>query len=167
MRRIFFVIPDALHARHVVDELQAAGVNRSQLHTWSRSGVTLTGLPVASEPQSQDRAWTLDKLLWNADLILFGLAAVGLALAAIYGSVGWVIAALAVMLGSYLFGRWFAVKVPHTHLTDLRVPLAHGEVVLMVDVPKDRVRKVEQLVSRHHPGAHVGGIGWASPILGT
>jgi len=167
MRRIFFVIPDVPHARHVVDELEAAGIDSDQMHTWSKSGVQLTGLPVATEAQGQDRTWALDKLLWNADLIVFGLATIGLLLSVVYGSIGWVIAALAVMIGSFVFGRWFSIKVPHTHLADMRVPLVHGEVVLMVDVPRDRIREIEQLVSRHHPEAHVGGVGWTSPILGT
>jgi len=167
MRRIFFAIPDAPHARRVVDELQAASIDRQQMHAWSKSGADLTGLPVATEEQSQDRVWTLDKLLWNADLILFALATIGLVLAALYGSLAWAITAFAVMLGSYISGRWFAIKVPHTHLTDLRAPLAHGEVVLMVHVPKAKVREVERLVSRHHPEAEVGGVGWTSPILGT
>jgi len=167
VRRIFFVIPDVPHARYVVEELQVAGIDRDRMHTWSKSGARLTGLPVATEARGQDRTWTLDKLLWNADLLLFALATIGLLVAAAHGSVGWVIATLAVMIGSYSLGRWFAIKVPHTHLSDMRVPLAHGEVVLAVGVPKERVREVEQLVSRHHPEAEVGGVGWTSPILGT
>ena len=167
MRRIFFVIPDVPHAQRVVDELQEAGVDRDQMHAWSKSGAELTGLPVGTQEQGQDRVWALDKLLWNADLILFALATIGLLVAAAYASVGWAIAALAVMIGSYLFGRWFAIKVPHTHLSDMRVPLGHGEIVLMVDVAKEHVREVEQLVSRHHPEAEVGGVGWTSLILGT
>jgi len=167
MRRIFFAIPDAPHARRVVDELRASGIGREQMHVWSRSRDQLTGLPVATEAQRADRVWTLDRLLWNSDLILFALATMGLALAVLNGSAIWAIAALAVMLGSYVAGRWFAVKVPHTHLTDLRVPLAHGEIVLMVDVPRNRVREVEQLVHRHHPEAEMGGVGWTNSVLGT
>jgi hypothetical protein len=75
--------------------------------------------------QGQDRVWALGKLLWSADLILFGLAAVGRLLAAVSGSLGWVLTALALMVGTFFFGRWFAVKVPHTHLADVRVLLAH------------------------------------------
>ena len=36
----------------------------------------------------------------------------------------------------------------------------HGEVLLMVDVPKRRVFEVEELVHRHYPDATVGGVGW-------
>lgn len=167
LRRVYYIIPNAAHARRVVDELQAAGIEREQMHAWSKAGRQLRGLPVATEAQGRDRVWALDKLLWNADLILFGVAAVGLLFAAAWGTVVWMLGASAVMLGAFVFGRWFAIKVPHTHLSDMRVPLAHGEVVLMVDVPRERIGEVEQLVRCHHPDAHVGGIGWTSPILGT
>jgi hypothetical protein len=80
MRRTFFAIPDAPHARRVVDELQAAGIDREQMHARSKSGAELTDLPVATREQGQDRVWALDKLLWNADLVLFALAIVGLCL---------------------------------------------------------------------------------------
>jgi|GEM_PF-6769950 len=69
LRRIFFAVPDDLHARRVIDELQAGGIDREQMHAWSKSGAQLTGLPVATEAQGQDRVWGLDKLLWYADLI--------------------------------------------------------------------------------------------------
>jgi hypothetical protein len=167
LRRAYYVIPDVSHARPVVDELQAAGIEKEQMHAWSKAGRQLRGLPVATEAQGRDRVWMLDKLLWSADLMLFCVAAVGLLLAAVSGSLGWVFTALALMGGAFVVGRWFSVKVPHTHLADMRVPLAHGEVVLMVDVPRERIGDVEELVRRHHPEAHVGGIGSTSPILGT
>jgi hypothetical protein len=167
MRRVYYVIPDVPHARRVVDELQAAGIAREQMHACSKAGSQLPGLPLATMAQSRDRVWTLDRRLWNANLVLFGLASVGFLFAAVAGSPGWALTALAVMLGTFVLGGWFSIKVPHTHLADMRVPLGHGEVVLMVDVPRNRVEAVDQLVRRHHPEAEVGGVGWTSPILGT
>jgi hypothetical protein len=38
MLRIFFAIPDVRYARRVADELQAAGLDREQMHPWSKSG---------------------------------------------------------------------------------------------------------------------------------
>jgi len=61
---------------------------------------------------------------------------------------------------SVIIGECFVVKLPHTHLSDMRVPIAIGEVVLLVDVPPSRVPEIEQLVSHHHPEAFVGGAGW-------
>jgi hypothetical protein len=71
------------------------------------------------------------------------------------------------MLITFVAGERFAVKLPHDHMSDLRIPLAHGEVVLMVDVPKHRVSDIESLVSRHHPEASMGGVGWTVAALGV
>lgn len=167
LRRIFFVIPDVPHAKRIVKELEKAGIEWEQMHASSNPRVKLSGLPAATVAQNRDLVWALDKLFWRADLVLFALATLGLAAALYSGSLIWAALSAAVMLGTFLLGNWFSVKLPHTHLGDMRVPLNHGEVVLMVDVPLNRVREIEQLVSRHHPEAEVGGVGWTSPLLGT
>ncbi len=37
----------------------------------------------------------------------------------------------------------------------------------MIDVPRTRLREIEQLVSRHHPKADLDGVGWTIRALGT
>lgn len=71
------------------------------------------------------------------------------------------------MLGTFIAGQRFAVKLPHAHLADMRVPLGHGEIVLMVDVPFRRVREIERLVSSGHPEAGVCGVGWSLEGMGV
>jgi len=61
----------------------------------------------------------------------------------------------------------FAVRLSHAHLADLRVPLEHGEVVLLVDVPFHRVREIEHLVAERHPEVGVGGVGWTVEAFGV
>jgi len=48
-----------------------------------------------------------------------------------------------------------------------RCPHGHGEVVLMVDVPRERVHEIEHRVSPWHREAGLGGVGWTvgSPHL--
>jgi len=75
--------------------------------------------------------------------------------------------ALAVMLATFVAGKRFAVGLPHAHPADLRVPLAHGEVVLLVDVPWRRVREAERLVAERHPEIGVGGVGWTIEAFGV
>jgi hypothetical protein len=64
-------------------------------------------------------------------------------------------------------GDRFAVRLPHAHLADLRVPLEHGEVVLLVDVPLYRVREIEHPVAERHPEVGVGGVGWTVEAFGV
>jgi hypothetical protein len=58
------------------------------------------------------------------------------------------------------------IRVPHCHLNQMKVPLQHGEVVLLIDLPKNRVHEITQLVERHHPEAGLGGVGWTLSYAG-
>ena len=49
----------------------------------------------------------------------------------------------------------------------MRVPFAHGEEILLVDVPRTHVHEIEQLVSRRHPETGVGGVGWTIVSAGS
>jgi hypothetical protein len=74
--------------------------------------------------------------------------------------------AAVVAVGAVILGERFAVMPPHIHLSELRVPYAHGEAIRLVDVARTRVREIEQVVSRHHPAAGLGGIGWSVASAG-
>jgi hypothetical protein len=64
-------------------------------------------------------------------------------------------------------GALFALHVPDTHLDEFRGALSHSEILLMVDVPRQRVAEIEEMVRRRHPEAIPGGIGWTIEALHT
>lgn len=167
LRRIYFAIPDTAHARRIVAELESAGISREQMHASAKDGVELSDLPVATLAQRDDLVWRLDKLFWRGNLWFFGGAVALLVAAVAITSAPLAVVAAVLMVASYLLGKRFAVRIPHTHIGEMKVPLAHGEIVLMIDAPKDRVREIVQRVSRHHPEAYVSGVGWTMPALGT
>jgi hypothetical protein len=150
----------------VVDELERAGIERANMHTIARGDVDITGLPRASDAQRKDRVWFWEQVFWTGNLALFGLSLLGCVLALWEGSVAGLIFSLLVVMVTFLLGNRFAVVTPHVHLDEMRVPLLHGEVVLMVDLPRARVEEIEQLISRHHPEAGVGGVGWTLASMG-
>jgi hypothetical protein len=167
LRRIYFAVPDVAHARRIAGELERVGIDRSQIHAAAKPGVDISNLPAATRAQHRDRVWSLDQLAWKADLIFFGLAGLILVLALVNAWLYAALTAVAVMVLLFLAGDRFAVRIPHGRLADLRVPLKHGEIVLMVDIRKDRLREIEQLVSRHHPEAGIGSVGWTFRTLET
>ncbi|MGA7979226.1 MAG: hypothetical protein WCA32_03265 [Chromatiaceae bacterium] len=71
------------------------------------------------------------------------------------------------MLVTFVVGDRFAVKLPHAHLSDLQIPLQHGEILLLVDTPFHRVREIEHLISERHPEVGVGGVHWTLEALGV
>ena len=165
-KRLYFLFPDAGHARGVTRELVQAGVDEQHIHAVARDGVDLASLPQATVRQRQDAAGRIEAVAWNTNLALFAAATVAL-LAALFLTTVWLaVGALVVMAATFLGGAWFALRVPDVHLDEFREAIAHGEIVLMVDVPPKRVAEIEDLVHRRHPEANVGGVGWSIEGLG-
>ena len=166
-RRLYFVLPDAGHARAAAADLRAAGLDDAHLHALAREGTDLAGLPPASPRQRIDTLGRAERWLWNANLALFALALAGLAWALAAGAALAVAVALAVMVATVTAGYLFVQRLPHTHLEEFRQALAHGEVLLMVDVPAGRVAEIEALMRRRHPEAVPGGATWTVDALGV
>jgi hypothetical protein len=166
-RRIYLSFPAPDHARRAVAALIGAGVPLERIHAIAKEGTDLSALPLASEGQRHDRVARLEDLFWYGNLGGFGLALLGLAASALNGSPLGASVSVAIMLATYLAGRRFATRIPHAHLSELRVPLGHGEVGLLVDVPVERVHEIEHLVSQRHPEIGVAGVGWTLKSLGV
>jgi hypothetical protein len=150
-----------------VADLEGAGVLPANMHAVAKSGTDLSGLPRATEGQKHDQVWRLERLFWYGNLGVFALAALGLIAALVAWSPVGMIASVVVLVGTFIAGERFAVKLPHAHLAGLRVPLEHGEVVLLVDVRLQRVREIEHLVAERHPEIGVGGVGWTIEAFGV
>lgn len=159
-RRLYLTFPDREHARQMSDELQREGFDRDQLHAMDRDSAEIPGLPPTTNDQQHDRIWFWEQLYWNGNLALFGVALVGFIVALLTAAYGWAIFTVAIMLATFVGGKHFASEVPHSHLNQMREPMSHGEVVLMVDMPVEQLPRAEAIAHRHpEAGGHV--VGWA------
>lgn len=164
-RRLYFIVPEESHAVQIVTDLEAAGVGRQHIHAIGGKGTTLEKLPPANERQRHDTAWRLQQILWLGNLVLFVLGAIGLIVSVLQGSLIGTILSFAAMALTLTAGVLFATRVPDTHLDEFRGVLSHSEVLLMVDVAKQRVAEIEELIYRRHPEATAGGTGWTIEAL--
>jgi hypothetical protein len=165
LRRLYFIVPDEIRAVNVVADLEAAGVGRQHIHAIGGKGTTLEKLPAANKRQRHDTAWRLQQILWLGNLVLFALGAIGLIVSVLQGFLIGAVLAFAAMVLTLSAGVLFATRVPDTHLDEFRGVLSHHEVLLMVDVPKQRVAEIEELISHRHPEATAGGTGWTIEAL--
>lgn len=165
-RRMYFVIPDESQAVQVVADLDAGGVDRRHIHAIAGKGILLTKLPPANERQLHDATRRIERAWWIGNLSLFFLALAGLVFSIAQGYPVGTVIAIAFMALTFIAGDLFALRVPDTHLDEFRGALSHGEVLLMVDVPRSRVAEVEEIVSRRHPEAVPGGTSWTIGALG-
>lgn len=165
-RRLYFLLPDPPHALAVVNELAQAGIDPERVHALADTRVDLGDLPRGSARQINDSARRLEAVLWDGNLVIFGLALGVLAMLLAGGRVdAWLLVPLGVMLASLLAGLRFT-RLPNTHLDEFRDALAHGEVLLMVDVQPARVADIEHRVHHRHPEVAVGGVGWGTRAFG-
>lgn len=164
-RRLYLLFPDEMHARQLIDTLPDAGIPARQIHALTREGQALRSLPPATPRQRGDAGYRLERNLWGANLAVFGVALIGAFGALLAGSPGWLTVAVIIMAATFIGGLLFTY-VPNVHLNDLRDALAHGEVLVMIDVPKGKVHEAEEQVRRHHPEAVIGGVGWTVGALG-
>ena len=165
-RRLYFLLPDRSHALSVVDELTRPGIDKLHMHALADRRTRLDGLPGATRRQQQDSATRLEKLLWNTNLISFACALSTLIVLLItLGPSWWLSIPVGILAVNYFIGLHFS-NIPNTHLGEFRDALAHGEILLLIDVPESRVAEVEDQVHRRHPEAVPGGVGWGTQAFG-
>jgi len=165
LRRLFFLFPDAAQAQHVVDELVERGIHTRHIHAIAQ-GADLGSLPQATERQKKDTKFRVEWFIWNTNLMLFAVALTVFIASLAFGDLIWATVALFVMALTFFIGEQFAVKVPDVHLTEFTDALSHGEILLMIDVPRNQVAEIEGFVHHRHPEAGVGGVGWTVDAFG-
>jgi hypothetical protein len=159
MRRLHVILPDQDSCKRVVQALQREGLAPEQLHVVASLGQNLEGLPEASVWQKTELAHGLE---WGMGLggvagLIGGVLAVtfppaglvlggGAILAGAAGGAG-VGAVISALLGSH----------EHNHELDrFQREIAAGRLLLMADVPRNRLEALRELIVRHHPEAEVG-----------
>jgi len=156
MRRIYFLVPDHDSAKKIVDELLLARIDVKHIHIVANHSLALEELPEATIAQTTDLIPSLERgfTIGGATGVLAGLAAIALP------GVG-ILAGGAIMLASSLagagVGAWassmIGISAPNSRLKEYEAAIGRGEYLFLVDVPKDRVEEIEELVKSHHPEA--------------
>lgn len=160
MRRMYFLVPDLETTRTIVDELLLARVDERHIHVLARRGTPLEELPEASFVQKTDFLPALEQgvAVGGATGALAGLVALALPVGGLVLGGG---AVLAASLAGAGLGAWWSsmigASVGNRRLKDYEDAIERGEVLVMVDVPKDKVHKIQDLVQAHHPEAECKG----------
>ncbi len=160
MRRLYFLLPDVDRARAVVEDLLLKRVEERHIHLLARRGTPLEDLPQATIAQRTDLVPALERgvTIGGATGALAGLVAVAAPPAGLVLGGG---AVLAMALAGAGFGAWasslLGVSTPNSQIRQFEEAIERGEILMMVDVPKNRVEEIESLIRTHHPAAEIGG----------
>ena len=160
MKRIYFLVPNIEITRQIVDELLLARIEERHMHILAKRGTPLGDLPEASVLQKTDFIPAMER-----GLALGGAAGTLAGLVALALPTGFVIGGGAIILAGALagagIGTWVSgmvgLSAGNTRLKPYEEAIEQGHFLLMVDVPKDKVEKVHELVLKHHPEAEFEG----------
>ncbi|MFK5986703.1 MAG: hypothetical protein QM479_14945 [Pseudomonadota bacterium] len=158
-RRLFFLFPDKLQTQKAVDNLIMHNIHTKQMHVLSKPGVDLQGLPLPSPNQRRDMHTKIEDTLWYSNLGLFFIALFISINAYFSANYYLMVVSFIVMVLCYSMGYYYLTK-PTIHLDGFHAAFAHGEILLMVDVPKNQVADIEHLVQHNSPAASEEGISW-------
>ncbi|AYH42153.1 DUF1269 domain-containing protein [Azoarcus sp. DN11] len=160
LRRLYFLLPDVGIVRRIVDELLLAHIPYEHIHVLARAETPLEELPEAGVAQRTDLVPAIERGLAVGGTVgvLAGLAAL------VFPPAGMVAAGGAILfgaLGGAGFGAWVSamigVGIPNSHLARFEAAIGQGMLLMMVDVPKDRVEEFEDMIRQHHPEADIEG----------
>ena len=159
-RRLYFLLPDVPMARTIVDELLLARVEWRHIHLIAREGTQLEDLPEASLVQKSDVVPALQRGLGAgaATGMLAGLAAMAFPPAGLTIA-GGIVAAVTLFGAGFgaVMATMVGVDIPNTRLARFEEAVKAGQLLMMVDVTRDRVDEIESLVRSHHPEAQIEG----------
>lgn len=159
MRRIYFLVPDAEITKQIVEELLLARVEQRHIHVLGKQGVSLDALPEAGFLQRSDFLPALEQGIGLGAVIglLGGLVALVLPTGLVLGGGAILAISLAGAGVGGLMSSMIGVSVDNRRIEQFHQAIEEGELLLMIDVRRDRVEEIEAIVKKHHPEAECEG----------
>lgn len=163
MRRIYFLVPNIAITHKIVEELQAEGIEDRHIHILAKRDTPLEGLPEAGISIKTDFLPAVERgvALGGSTGLLAGLIGLRFAGFAIAGGPLLGIIMAGATIGS-LMGGLAGMNSGNSRLRQFEEAIERGELLVLIDIPKDRIEAIRKLVIKHHPETEFEGI---EPIL--
>jgi len=160
-RRMYFLLPDLKSAKKVEEDLLLARIEERHMHFLAKRGVDLGDLPEASVAQKTDFVHGL-----QVGLIAGGGIGLVIGIVALFMLQASLMVSLGIFLGLFFLGAVFGVfasglvasSAPNTMLRPFDRALEEGHILLMADVPKERVEEIAEIIKKTHPEAEGHGV---------
>ena len=166
MRRIYFLVPDIATTKRIVDELLLSRIEERHIHVIAKPGTPLEDLPEANLLQKSDFIPAVEHglALGGSAGILAGLVAIALP-ATVPVIAGGVL--LATTLAGAGVGAWaggmVGMSYDSSRIKQFEDAIEAGKLLVLADVPKDRVDQIQARVKLHLPQVQIEGTEPAIP----
>ena len=160
MKRIYFLVPDIATTKKIVDNLLLARIEEKHIHVLAKRGTPLEDLPEASLLQKSDFIPAVEQglALGGSTGMLAGLVAVVLPPASTVIAGGVLLAATLAGAG---VGAWISgmvgMSIGNRRTKEFEDAIEAGELLVLVDAPRERVDEIEASVKQHLPQVEIDG----------
>ena len=160
MRRIYFLIPNTVIAGAIVDELLLERVEERHIKIVAKTGTPLGELPEASVLESSDFYPALEQgiALGGVTGLLSGLVAVAVPTGLVLGGGAVLAITLAGAGVGGLMSSMVGISADSRRIENYQSAIDRGELLLIIDVPRERVEEIETIVLKHHPEVELEGV---------
>jgi len=167
MKRLCFLSPDVEHAQAVVRDLRDDGFKEKHIYTLAKTGTPLEDLPEAgSEDNDFLPAFKRGVSLGGAAGLFVGLAALAIpSIGIIVGGGGVLLVGLAGASYGGLMSALAGAAFSNTRLKVFEKELEAGKILIMVDVPTDKIIHVNRLIKRLEPDIEIAGFEPPAPLI--
>ncbi len=159
-RRLYYLLPDRSHTEDLVEELGVDSVSAEDIHAVTKDKTDIKGIKNIHIAAENDQDYFVEWLLWRINLLIFFSALIAFIVMLIWKPGVWLILPLVFMLGTFISGLMFVIRLPNVHLDEFKPALQHGEVLLMLDVSASDIERVDHRIHRKHPEVITGGVCW-------
>ena len=139
-RRLYFLFPDTRSVKNTLNELLLARIEIQHIHVLAKDDISLEGLPEANLFQKSDIVHGFETGIITGSAT--GVAAGVLATLLISSGLDVGLLILACALGGAGVGAWVSSMigsdVVNSRLKGFQDDIEQGQILLMVDTPKDR-----------------------------
>ncbi len=167
MKRLCFLSPDHEHALAVVRDLKNDGIDDKHIYVVARSSEALEALPDGG-PEDDDflPAYERGLAFGGVTGLFLGLVAMAFPPAGIVigGGGMLLIGTMGASLGGFLTGIAGAA-FPNSRLKAFEKEIDAGKLLIMVDVARDQVERINQLILQHDPEVEIEGLEPPAPVL--
>ena len=156
MKRIYFLAPNIGIAHKIVDELHAEGIEDHHINILAKRDTPLEGMHEAGMSIKTDFVPAIERglALGGTTGLLMGLIALRFSGFVIAGGPILSIVIAGATIGS-LAGGLLGMNVGNTKLKKFESAIEYGSLLVVVDVPRDQVQGIKQLITKHHPDAEL------------
>lgn len=168
LRRLYYTLPDVPTARAILDELLLARIEEKHISFWAKDGSLLPDMPEAGFLHKTD---LLHGMEVGAVIGTFTGLAIGIVLT-LFPFEGLPLSTMTILaaaIGGALFGAWVsgmvAAAIPNSRLKAYQDDIARGRVLLILDLPYQRVPEIEEIIAKRHPEIRFGGEEPHTPVF--